>query len=273
MFGLGDNCTAINARLRVAQSNTIWLAIHNPADPAEWVELDAVEGDDNPPQFDRRGRFFGCGHAEIGAEPCQVNVSVNGRIYRVAVPLRIVTPGAPRENSRSGTRPAEPQAQLVSTGAPAHAASQPRPVINATGPTLVIPSVNLQSSITTFPLSGASWAINPWERQVGHLQGTSSFTGGGNVVLGAHSTYPDGSRALFSALYGVSLGDQIVLFDNGVQSVYTVQAITRVNYTDVSIVNPNLPDRLTLFTCDTPTFNQATGQYDGRLVVIAHRNR
>ena len=114
-------------------------------------------------------------------------------------------------------------------------------------------------------------SINPWERNVGLLQGTSAIAGGGNVVLGAHSTYPDGSAGLFASLYGVRVGDEIILLDSGVERRFVVTSISRVSQTDVSIANPNIPNRVTLFTCDTPTFNATTGQYDGRLVVVAER--
>lgn len=272
VYHLGDNCRAVESRLRISQNATIWLAVRNEDDPKEWVELDRVSGDSNPPQLDRRGRFFGCGSENVGVRSCQVTVSVDGVTYRIEAPLRVVAPGTPRE-SRGGvqtvTQTVQPQTVSFS-GAPALVESVQEAALPAvSGPTIIIPSVNLQSSITTFPLNGASWAINPWERNVGLLQGTSAIAGSGNVVLGAHSTYPDGSAGLFASLYGVHVGDEIILLDSGVERRFIVTSITRVSQTDVSIANPNIPNRVTLFTCDTPTFNAATGQYDGRLVVVA----
>ena len=134
---------------------------------------------------------------------------------------------------------------------------------------LSAPTVNLFSTITTFPLDGVSWAIDPWESRVGHFQGTTWLDGTGNIVLGGHSLYPDGSRGVFNGLYGLNIGDPIVVTVNGTERRYLVSQKFTVHYEDVSVVYPTGSPRLTLITCDIPTWNSGTQNYDQRLIVVA----
>lgn len=139
----------------------------------------------------------------------------------------------------------------------------------SSAPTLMIPSVGMQIGITTFPLDGVSWAIDPWETLVGYLQGTAWVTGNGNMALGGHSVYPDGRAGIFNSLYNVSLGDEVIVQDGDVIRRYIVNDIRVVPYTDISVVYPTAHSRVTLITCDIPSFHAESGLYGERLVVIA----
>lgn len=141
----------------------------------------------------------------------------------------------------------------------------------AAGPILMIPSANIYSPITTFPLDGVSWAIDPWEPLVGHLQGTAWLNTIGNMALGAHSAYPDGAAGLFANLYGVNIGDEIAIQDGDSTRRYVVIDIRVVAYDDLSVIYPTSHDRLTLITCDIPSFQPVANFYAERLVVIADR--
>ncbi len=143
------------------------------------------------------------------------------------------------------------------------------PLPNNSSPTLMIPSVGMQVGIKTFPLDGVSWAIDPYEPLVGHLQGTSWVNGNGNVALAGHSLYPNGRAGVFNSLYNVNLGDEIVVQDGEIVRRYIVSDIRVVDYTDVSVIYPTGHHRVTLITCDIPSFQSATGLYGERLVVIA----
>lgn len=145
----------------------------------------------------------------------------------------------------------------------------PAPQIPAEGTWISVPLANIASPITQFPLDGVSWAIDPWERNVGYLQGTAWFNQNGNTVLGGHSEYPDGQAGVFYALYNVSVGDVIIVTDNGAEFQYRVVEIRTVNYTDLSVVYPTDFSRLTLITCDVPSFSAIDNVYYDRLVVIA----
>lgn len=154
-----------------------------------------------------------------------------------------------------------------------NSAHQPTPDVTtlpaSSAPTLMIPSVGMQVGITTFPLDGVSWAIDPWEQLVGHLQGTAWVSGNGNIALGGHSVFPDGRAGIFNSLYNVSQGDEIIVQDGNVIKRYIVSDIRTVPYTDISVVYPTAHDRVTLITCDIPSFHAASGLYGDRLVVIA----
>jgi len=158
--------------------------------------------------------------------------------------------------------PAAPQIGALPT--PTQAA---RTVSNQ--PTLSIPVANIFSAITTFPLNGVSWAIDPWEQTVGYLQGTAWLDETGNIALGGHSSYPNGNPGIFAGLYNVNVGDVIILSEGRIERRYVVIDKRTVRYDDVSVVYPTTDNRLTLITCDLPSLDAATGTYLDRLVVIA----
>lgn len=135
-------------------------------------------------------------------------------------------------------------------------------------PTLSIPSIDVRVSITTFYLDGTSWAIDPWEHRAGHFQGTAWTDQTGNVVIGGHAQYPDGSAGVFGRLDDLAIGDRIILMDEtGRRWRYKVREIRSVRADDLRVIYPTTTDRLTLVTCDVPTYNGV--EYVRRLVVIA----
>lgn len=175
--------------------------------------------------------------------------------------------------------PVIPAPAVVPTATPlavAAAVPPPDPVVPITpiqpvleGRSLAIPSVGIRSYVGTFPLDGVSWAIDPWESAVGHFQGTAWFGQTGNIVLGGHSEYPDGSPGIFGSLYGVGIGDDIYVSDGNTQRRYVVVNIQRVHYQDLSVVYPTSHNRLTLITCDIPSYVQEQNIYYERLVIVA----
>lgn len=137
-------------------------------------------------------------------------------------------------------------------------------------PRISIDSINIDSSIVEFPISGDTWAIDPWEDNVGHLADTSWFDQPGNVVLAGHSTMPDGSAGVFADLDQLGVGDEFTLFDGSVERVYQVSELRIVSEYDISVIYPTEDARVTLITCETNSFNPDTQTYDNRLVVIAN---
>jgi len=176
------------------------------------------------------------------------------------------TPIPVQQSTVETTAPAQPE-----TVAPTE--SQPTPATvelpQNSAPTLMIPSVGMQVGIKTFPLDGVSWAIDPNEPLVGHLEGTSWVNGNGNVALAGHSLYPNGRAGVFNRLYNVNLGDEIIVQDGDIIRRYRVSDIRVVDYRDISVVYPTAHSRVTLITCDIPSFVSETGLYGERLVVIA----
>jgi len=148
---------------------------------------------------------------------------------------------------------------------PQAAVSVPPPA----GRSLQIPSAGISVGVGTFYLDGVSWAIDPWEANAGHFQGTAWIDTGGNVVIGAHSEYPNGSAGAFKALYNVGLGDEIIVRDGDSARRYLVVNIRSVDYRDVSVVYPTTHSQLTLITCDIPSYVAEQNIYYERLVVEA----
>lgn len=138
-------------------------------------------------------------------------------------------------------------------------------------PSISIPSARISASLVEFPLANGSWAIDPWERSVGHLEGTASLFEAGNTVLGGHSRLPNGKRGVFANLSSVAVGDEVVVFDGVEERRYTVSRVFTVSADDVSVVLPTPGEQLTLITCDTGSYNNDSQLYDRRVVVIAER--
>lgn len=165
-------------------------------------------------------------------------------------------------------------ANIVATAIPPATINPPEtisiaPPPPANGRFLTLPSAGISIGVRTFPLDGTSWAIDPWEPLVGHLYGTSWLNQTGNVVLAGHSEHPDGSAGVFRNLYNVGIGDEIFVQDAGITRRYIVVNILSVDYRDLSILYPTTFNRLTLFTCDIPSYVAEQGIYYERLVIIA----
>ncbi len=157
-----------------------------------------------------------------------------------------------------------PTAQPAQPGNPV---ATPAPVSGGT--TLSLPTVNVYVGITTFPLDGVSWTIDPWEKRAGHLEGTAWFDTTGNVVLGGHSSYPNGKPGIFAGLYQLNIGDPVIVTVGGSERHYVVSSKFSVHYDDLSVAYPTSDNRLTLITCDLPSFDATTQSYTQRLVVVA----
>jgi LPXTG-site transpeptidase (sortase) family protein len=88
-------------------------------------------------------------------------------------------------------------------------------------------------------------------------------------VIGGHSEMPDGSPGVFFRLYNVGIGDEMFLQDGDLIRRYLVVNILSVDYRDVSVVYPTTHNRLTLITCDIPSYVAEQNFYYERLVIVA----
>jgi len=138
-------------------------------------------------------------------------------------------------------------------------------------PRISINSISISKRIVEFPLTSDSWAIRPWEKNVGHLAGTGWFDTPGNIVLAGHSTLPNGAPGTFYYLNQLGLGTDITVFDGSVERHYSVTEIRSVSEYDLSVTSPTTDDRLTLITCEIGSYDPNTQSYGSRLVVIAQR--
>lgn len=185
-----------------------------------------------------------------------------------AVPLR-PTNAPTLAPAQATSKPPTATPYVQPTRVPPTPAPPTPPQMLSDDPMLSIPSVGIRSEIKTFYLDGVSWAIDPWEPLVGHLQGTAWLDKTGNMALGAHSEYPDGRPGLFNNLYNVSVGAEIIVSEGGTERRYRVVEVRTVDYQDLSVIYPTSHNRLTLITCDIPSLVPGTNHYQDRLVVIA----
>lgn len=111
---LGDDCVVVATRLVVAANGTLWLSLTRADALGEWLGLDAVEGDDHPPQLDARGRYFGCANPVQGEQVCRVQVEVDEMVYQVEIPMLVG--GVYNTPTAAATAPPPPTA--AATGQP-----------------------------------------------------------------------------------------------------------------------------------------------------------
>jgi LPXTG-site transpeptidase (sortase) family protein len=139
------------------------------------------------------------------------------------------------------------------------------------GTSISIPSMGIYAEIFSMNITQQSgkpiWYIAPWEERIGHLEQTAWLGENGNIVMGAHSTMPDGSWGVFSFLPYVEIGEQIIINENGVDFTFVVQEVLSVDYNDISIVDVD-ENRLTLITC-FGGYDTSIDDYRTRAVVIA----
>lgn len=138
-------------------------------------------------------------------------------------------------------------------------------------PRISITDIELSRKIVEFPLSGNSWSIRPWEKNIGHLEATSGIDGSGNIVLAGHSTLPNGKPGIFYHLDDLQIGASISIFDGSVERHYSVTELRVVSAFDLSVALPTPDDRLTLITCALDSYDENTQTYTQRLAVIAQR--
>lgn len=133
--------------------------------------------------------------------------------------------------------------------------------------TIVIPSIDVNAPIVDvyveyYPNGSVTWNVSGLTSQVGFFVGTDPLAQGGNTVLGSHSTLNDNSAGVFYNLDDVSIGDEIIIYDDEAERRYTVTSVSRVHKSNTSILFRTDSEQLTIITCDTNN-----GNY--RIVVIA----
>ena len=135
---------------------------------------------------------------------------------------------------------------------------------------LEIPSLRIKSEILGVPEVNGTYDISWLGAHIGWLQNTA-FPGrfeSGNSVLTGHVVNSEGKPGVFFHLDSLRYGDEIRITAFGEYYRYSVVS-NEVVYADTPQVLSQNTDKslLTLLTCKY--YNQATGQYDGRVVVKA----
>ncbi|MGL5831434.1 MAG: sortase, partial [Candidatus Altimarinota bacterium] len=100
-----------------------------------------------------------------------------------------------------------------------------------------------------------------------HYPGTAYPGDNGNVVITGHSSYfpwdPGRFKDVFALLHQVSVGDEVVVYQDQKKYKYVVYEKKVVSPSQVEVLTQDGSDRLTLITC-TPV-----GTDLNRLIVLA----
>jgi LPXTG-site transpeptidase (sortase) family protein len=158
-------------------------------------------------------------------------------------------------------------AAIPATPVPAATPAPPPPPTATPIPVLmrrvVAPSIGLDSPVIEAKLQNGEWEVPKFV--AGHLQGTGLPGSGGNVVLSGH-VQSISSGNVFNKIDQLKAGDEVIVKTNVGDVRYVVEGKNIVKPDDLSVVQANGREELTLITC-TGTFNPITQDYDRRWVV------
>ncbi len=162
-----------------------------------------------------------------------------------------------------GVTPTMPQSLSSSDVLPT-----PTPAPHAPVRTITFPGARLTSPIINAARTRESWETRYLGDSVGHLEGTAWIgEPGGNVVLAGHVESAFGTPGPFAYLFEAQIGDQIILGEDGRETVYVVTAIEEADPQAMEYVAQDGTPRLTLITCDN--WDYEAQQYQSRLIVVA----
>jgi sortase (surface protein transpeptidase) len=139
---------------------------------------------------------------------------------------------------------------------------------------LIIPALGINSAWSGlgFLADGLTMDSPAGPMDLGWYTFTGAPGGPSNAVFAGHVDWYTGAHALFAGLSSLGVGDEVqVSRADGKLVVYHVVSSTWYNFlkTDASsIIAPSSQPTVTLITCGG-TFDQATHEYDMRLVVRA----
>jgi LPXTG-site transpeptidase (sortase) family protein len=163
--------------------------------------------------------------------------------------------------------------ELPDTGfAPNRTTSLPDPVeelspYRLSGMWIEIPKINLFRSIMGVPFGDGGWDLTWLRREVGYLEGTAFPSLPGNTALTAHVYLSNGLPGPFVHLPDLRWGDEIVLYAGGMRYLYKVREVRHVAPDDLTVLEHETYDWLTLITCEG--YDEATDAYQRRVAVRA----
>lgn len=135
------------------------------------------------------------------------------------------------------------------------------------GTRLLIPSAGVLADIVRVYVVDGSWNVSQLGDNVGHLQGTSWVSDGGNTVLSGHVEMSDGRLGVFARLNQVNIGDFVQVQTPSGSFLYNVVSVRTTTPDDLTPVYPTLKPTLTLITCGSYDF--LSDAYRERFIVVA----
>ncbi|MCW5875431.1 MAG: class F sortase [Anaerolineales bacterium] len=165
---------------------------------------------------------------------------------------------------------ASPQALPATGFAPGGVAALPatRPEYAATQMELIIPALDVHTTILGVPQADGSWDVSWLGSQAGHLQGTAWPTWLGNSVLTGHVWDADNTPGVFAGIHTLKYGDQVEIRADGRSYTYEVRHSQLVLPKNLNVLTRNDGySWVTLLTCEL--FNPFSGDYFLRRAVSA----
>jgi sortase A len=163
-----------------------------------------------------------------------------------------------------------PSATAPPTETPRPVASTPTPDPTPVGPAparrIVAPSIGLDTLVVEAPIVDGEWTVPKFV--AGHLVGTAEPLQGGNVVLSGH-VESISSGNVFANLEQMKPGDKIMVYTTDRIVTYAVHKTLVVKNDDMSVVQPQGRETLTLITC-SGNWLPLKNDYDQRFVVVAN---
>jgi LPXTG-site transpeptidase (sortase) family protein len=132
---------------------------------------------------------------------------------------------------------------------------------------LIIPSLKVNTNVTSKPYSELSWDLTTLGHDVAALEDIPGRTTENNVILAGHITVRNGSHGPFRYLWKLSPGDKIILHDEQLTYTYIVRDQMLVYPEENSALEDTSQPQLTLITCHT--WDEETLSYLRRLIVFA----
>ncbi len=132
---------------------------------------------------------------------------------------------------------------------------------------LSIPAIHIETAIVGAPYVDGEWDLRWIGSQVAYLQGTAFPTSVGNTVLTGHVYDASGLPGVFVDLKTLQYGDMVDLAAWGYTYHYQVINADYAAANDMSVLDDDVYDVLTLITC--AGFDEVSGNYAYRFVVKA----
>lgn len=139
--------------------------------------------------------------------------------------------------------------------------------MNFNGLWLEIPALNQYIPIVGVPITEDGWEVDWLGNSAGYLQGTAFPTWTGNTALTAHRFNASGLPGPFYYLQNLRYGDQVIIHAWGYRYIYAVRESAWVTPNDLSILDHEEYDWVTLITCQS--YDESTGTYSWRSYVKA----
>jgi LPXTG-site transpeptidase (sortase) family protein len=132
---------------------------------------------------------------------------------------------------------------------------------------IVIPALGLDTVVKYVPYDGLTWLIAGLLQEVAWMGDTSWPGLGGNTGLAGHVTLRNGAEGPFRYLGDLQAGERVYVYTEKNIYAYRVRGKETVDETDLSVLNQDTNNQITLITCTE--WDAVSGFYKKRLIVYA----